>query len=100
MKPVEEKELFNKIIKQIKKNASKNVQKANLNYLVNSNKKNKQSELNNLAEDINYKAVKDSLINVLKFRIADANKVPLGLGRQLDDAKPWGEPARFFSKKK
>ena len=59
-----------------------------------------KSELNNLAEDINYKAVKDSLINVLKFRIADANKVPLGLGRQLDDAKPWGEPARFFSKKK
>ena len=44
MKPVQEKELFNKIIKQIKKNASKNVQKANLNYLVNSNKKNKQSE--------------------------------------------------------
>lgn len=59
-----------------------------------------KSELNNLAEDINYKAVKDSLINVLKFRIVDANKVPLGLGRQLDDAKPWGEPARFFSKKK
>ena len=49
---------------------------------------------------IENKEQKKQLAHLLKFRIADANKVPLGLGRQLDDAKPWGEPARFFSKKK
>lgn len=57
-----------------------------------------KSELINLTNHIDYKSVKDSLITVLNKRIAEANSVPLGLGRQLKNAKPWFELARIFRK--
>ena len=57
-----------------------------------------KSELTNLTDHIDYKSVKDSLITVLNKRITEANSVPLGLGRQFENVKPWFEPTRIFRK--
>ena len=51
-----------------------------------------KSELNNLAEYSDYQKIKDSLIKILNTRIIDANKVPSGIGRQINNVKPWFEP--------
>ena len=45
-----------------------------------------KSELINLTNHIDYKPVKDSLITVLNKKIAEANSVPLDLGRQPKNA--------------
>jgi hypothetical protein len=58
------------------------------------------SELTNLAEDVDYQKIRDSLIKTLDNRILNAKKVPLGLGRQINNAKPWQEPKRIYSKPK
>ena len=59
-----------------------------------------RAELNNLAAHIDYKNIKDSLIIVLENRIKEAKKVPIDLGKQIDDAKPWFEPKRIHSSSK
>ncbi len=59
-----------------------------------------KKELINLANHIDYGPVKDSLIKVLSERIIAAQKKPLGLGRQIKNAKPWFEPKKIHSKSK
>ena len=59
-----------------------------------------KKELNNLANHIDYIQVKDSLIKILSDRIIAAQKKPLGLGRQIKNAKPWFEPKKIQSKSK
>ncbi len=54
-------------------------------------------ELNNLANHKEYTKTKDSLKIILKGRIAEAKRVPIGLGKQIDDAKPSFEPIRIHS---
>lgn len=61
---------------------------------------NDDSELNNLAEHRDFKQIKDSLITILNSRIIAAQKPPVGLGRQIDNATPWFEPNRIYSKQK
>ena len=56
------------------------------------------SELNNIANQIDYLEVKDSLIKILDDRVVEAKQVPTGLGRQIKNATPWYEPARIFNK--
>ena len=58
------------------------------------------SELNNLAGHQDFQNIKDSLITVLNNRIIAAQKRPVGLGRQIDNATPWSEPSRIYSKQK
>ena len=57
-------------------------------------------ENNNLASDELYIQIKDSLKIILKNRIFEARKKPVGLGRQIQNAKPNFEPKRIFSSKK
>ncbi|MBT4919534.1 MAG: sulfatase [Flavobacteriaceae bacterium] len=56
------------------------------------------SELNNIANHIDYLEVKDSLIKILNDRVVEAKQIPTGLGRQIKNATPWYEPARIFHK--
>ena len=58
------------------------------------------SELTNLAEYSDYQKIRDSLIKILDNRILNAKKVPLGLGRQITNVKPWLEPKIIRSKPK
>ena len=58
------------------------------------------SELTNLAEYSDYQKIRDSLVKILDNRILNAKKVPLGLGRQMNNAKPWQEPKIIRSKPK
>ena len=60
---------------------------------------NDTSELNNLAKSLDFQQIKDSLITILNNRIIAAQKRPIGLGRQIDNATPWFEPRRIYSKK-
>jgi arylsulfatase A-like enzyme len=57
-------------------------------------------ENNNLASDELYIQIKDSLKIILKNRIFEARKKPVGLGRQIQNAKPNFEPKRIFSSEK
>ena len=57
-------------------------------------------ELENLANNVDYLSTKDSLVNVIKYRISEAKIKPLGLGKQIDNAMPSFEPKRFFPKQK
>ena len=59
-----------------------------------------KKELYNLAKNKDYKNIKDSLTIIIKQRIIDANKVPIDLGRQIENAQPWFEPKRIFPKNK
>ena len=59
-----------------------------------------KSELKNLADKPECSSIKDSLLTVLESRIAEANRVPLGLGKQINGAMPTFEPKRFFSQPK
>ena len=59
-----------------------------------------KTELKNLVNHVHYQKVKDSLIKILEHRIADAQKIPQGLGRQINSAKPWFEPKIMHSKSK
>ena len=59
-----------------------------------------RKELNNLSDYIEYKMIKDSLIIVLQNRIIDAKKIPVDLGKQIDNAQPWFEPKRIHSRSK
>lgn len=59
-----------------------------------------KKELNNLADKIEYKSIKDSLIEVIVRRIADARKKPKGLGPQIAGTIEWGEPKSIHSKPK
>lgn len=61
---------------------------------------NDSSELNNLADFGDFQKIKDSLITILNSRIITAQKRPIGLGRQIDNTKPWFEPNRIHSKEK
>ena len=58
------------------------------------------AELENLANFPKYKSIKDSLLTVLESRISEANMVPIGLGKQINNAIPMFEPKRFFPKSK
>ena len=58
------------------------------------------SELTNLSEYLDYQKIRDSLVKILDIRILNAKKVPLGLGRQITNAKPWLEPKIIRSKPK
>ncbi len=57
-------------------------------------------ELKNLANSDDYKPILDSLSTILEKRVAEAKVVPVGLGRQIKNARPWNEPSRIFSNKK
>ena len=57
-------------------------------------------ELKNLANSDDYKPILDSLSIILENRVAEAKVVPVGLGRQIKNARPWNEPSRIFSNKK
>ena len=59
-----------------------------------------KEELNNLAENIAYKDTKDSLKIIIKNRISGARKKPLGLGKQIENAKAWEEPKLIHSRPK
>jgi hypothetical protein len=59
-----------------------------------------KKELNNLADKIEYKSIKDSLIEVIDRRIADARKKPKGLGPQAAGTIEWGEPKSIHSQPK
>jgi arylsulfatase A-like enzyme len=71
----------------------------NLSYELYDHKFDNQ-ELNNLANHADYIKIKDSLSIVLKQRVLEANKVPINLGKQIDNAKPWFEPKRILPKSK
>lgn len=62
--------------------------------------KNDPEELKNLADLSSYNAIKDSLSIILNQRIVAAKIRPTGLGRQINNARPWNEPKRFFPKPK
>lgn len=55
------------------------------------------SELNNIANQIDYLEVKDSLIKILDDRVVEAKQVPVGLGRQIKNATPWYEPTPSYN---
>ena len=57
-------------------------------------------ELNNLAENKAYENIKDSLKTIIKHRISEARKKPLGLGKQIENANAWGEPKEIHSRPK
>jgi len=57
-------------------------------------------ELNNLAENEAYENIKDSLKTIMKHRISEARKKPLGLGKQIENANAWGEPKEIHSRPK
>ena len=59
-----------------------------------------KKELNNLTDTIKYKGIKDSLIEVIDRRIADARKKPKGLGPQIAKAIEWKEPKAVYSQPK
>ena len=56
-------------------------------------------ELNNLANEEAYRALKDSLKKVIRDRIADARKIPDGIGQQ-NIPKETGEPKPIYSQPK
>ena len=56
-------------------------------------------ELNNLANEEAYRALKDSLKKVISNRIADARKIPDGIGQQ-NIPKETGEPKPIYSQPK
>ena len=56
-----------------------------------------KEELNNLSENKAYKDTKDSLKIIIKYRITEARKKPLGLGKQIENAKAWEEPKLIHS---
>ena len=56
-------------------------------------------ELNNLANEEAYRALKDSLEKVIRDRIADARKIPDGIGQQ-NIPKETGEPKPIYSQPK
>ena len=47
-----------------------------------------------------YIKVRDSLKLILKNRISEARRKPLGLGDQIENAKEWGEPKNIHSQSK
>ena len=59
-----------------------------------------KEETKNLAKNIRYKKILDSLNITLNKRVEEARKKPNGLGRQFENAKPTFEPIRIFSSKK
>ena len=59
-----------------------------------------KQELNNLANLDSYKFIKDSLTNVLSYRISEAQRKPKGLEIIFDDAREWREPREGFSQPK
>ena len=71
----------------------------NLSYELYDHKFDNQ-ELNNLTNHADYIKIKDSLSIVLKQRVLEANKVPVNLGKQIDNAKPWFEPKRIIPRSK
>jgi hypothetical protein len=71
----------------------------NLSYELYDHKFDNQ-ELNNLANHADYIKIKDSLSIVLTQRVLEANKVPVNLGKQIENVKPWFEPKRILPKSK
>ena len=65
-----------------------------------SNMNTDPEELKNLADLSSYNVIKDSLSIILNQRIVAAKIRPTGLGRQINNARPWNEPKRFFPKPK
>ena len=59
-----------------------------------------KEELKNLANHKNHIKIKDSLIQILENRVATANEIPPGLGRQIENAQPWLEPKRIYIRPK
>ena len=64
------------------------------------NHRNDSDELNNVADNILFKDVRDSLKQVIRGRISEAKKYHTGLGRQIDNVLPWKEPKRILPKPK
>ena len=59
-----------------------------------------KEELKNLILMDDYIKVRDSLKLILKNRISEARRKPLGLGDQIENAKEWGEPKKIHSQSK
>ena len=59
-----------------------------------------KEELNNLANIDSYKKIKDSLKNIINIRVAEARKIPKGLGPQIENVKEWEEPETINSQPK
>ena len=57
-------------------------------------------ELNNIAGKVEYAFVQDSLRCIIQDRIAAVKEPPVGLGMQIDFAKPWREPKRILPRTK
>ena len=62
--------------------------------------KNDQDELINLVYNQQYTKVLDSLKKVLEKRVVEAQEYPKGLGRQIDNVRPWFEPRLNLMKRK
>ena len=58
------------------------------------------AELTNISNQAYYTQAKDSLIDLLNKRIIIAQSVPDGLGRQINNVKPYNEPRRMIHKNK
>ena len=56
----------------------------------------KKKELNKIIVWCGYTKIKDSLSIYLNQRVIEANKVPVNIGKQIDNAKPWFEPKRIL----
>ena len=59
-----------------------------------------KEELNNLAQKPKYQKIKDSLILVINQRIAEARKIPEGLGPQIEGVRSMNKPKAIHATKK
>jgi arylsulfatase A-like enzyme len=59
-----------------------------------------KKELKNLSKNESYEKIQDSLKIVIKHRIAEARKIPKGLGEQIVNAREWKEPGAIHSQPK
>ena len=62
--------------------------------------KSDKGELNNLSMNKQYQKMKDSLIEIINYRIAEARKKPKGLGPQFEGVLEWDEPETIHSQPK
>ena len=59
-----------------------------------------KEELNNLAQKPKHQKIKDSLILVINQRIAEARKIPEGLGPQIEGVRSMNKPKAIHATKK
>ena len=62
--------------------------------------KSDRRELSNLSMNKQHQKIKDSLIEIINYRIAEARKKPKGLGPQFEGVSEWDEPETIHSQPK